>query len=382
MAVPGGLPAAQARLTDLRIALAMKRIVDARGGTASAMANPSAAMLNNAGLQFTAREKRAVRNGAHDVLRMSPLSSPALRQLALIEPDPVKRERLLSLAHSTSRRDVTAALQLAEMNLRRGNAPPALAALNRALIVSSALDETVFPLFAGAATDPTAAQQLGSLLSKDPLWAERFIRWALANPASLGPMSVLVDDIPKSSVARQIGFGQQMVDLLTTQRRYGEAFAVQRAYSDKPPAISNLTSGAFQPLDWQLIDNYDAGSRAIGPNVLEVFANPGRQGDVAQVITRLEPGSHRLVLRLDDTVGNGAQLRFGVACVALRTERSIAERAVPLADGAAAFGFVVPASACEFQRIVLRIAADAESVGALIRSASLGKGAAAAPESE
>lgn len=382
MAATGGLPGAGTRLGDLRIALAMQRIMRANGGTEGALASPPPAMLTAAGFQLSARENADVGNLAREVLRMTPLSSGALRQLALVEQDLDRRERLLRLAHAVSRRDVSATLQLADVQFRKGQITPALSGLNRALIVSSLLDQTVFPLLANAATDPGGAEQLRSLLRRDPEWAERLIRWAIANPATLAPLSAVVGDIPEGSPARQQGLGQQMVDLLTVQRRYAEAFAVQRAYGSSAPSIADLTTGLFPPLNWQLIDNYDSGSRPFGENVLEVFGNPGRQGDFAQIITRLEPGSHRLSLRIDETMGRGAELRFAAMCAGPQADRTVAERTAPLADGTAAFSFEIPASGCQLQRLVLRIAADNDSAGALIRSASLGTGTATSPDGE
>lgn len=383
MAATGGrLPIAGARLIDLRIALAMQQSLRARGVTTANMATLPPSMLGAAGLRLSARENADIASLARDVVRMTPLSSAALRQLAFVEQDPERRERLLRLAHSVSRRDVAAALQLAEMQINKGQVIEALSGLNRALVVSSSLDETVFPLLAGAATDPVGAEQLRSLLRRDPEWAERLVRWAIANPAYLAPIASVVGAIPESSPARQIGLGQQMVDVLTVQRRFAEAFTIQRAYGSDSPSIANLTTGPFPPLDWQLIDNYDSGSRQYEKNVLEIFANPGRQGDFAQVIIRLEPGPHLLTLRIAETMGRGAELRFAAMCLGPRSDRTVAERSVSLANGPVAFGFEVPASECRHQRLVLRTAADNEAVGALVRSASLGMGTATALEGE
>ena len=379
--INASLPQAAARLGDLRILAIYQKSLGPdglaqlqQGGPAAA----SAAMLGGAGMKLSPQERTTIAADARAVLATTPYSSKALRQLATAATDPAQRERLLRLANAVSKRDTMASLQLAELDLRQGRLAGGLAALNQALIVSTNLDNTVFPLLAAAAADPQAAGQIGSLLRRDPEWADRMMRWATANPAAIAPLSSVLRYIPKDSVAHAPGYGQQFIDQLASQGRYAEAFAAFEAYSDHPQDVGNLALDTFRPIDWRLIDNYDTGGRPFGKDQVEVFANPGRLGSVAEVVTRLAPGSYRFSLRLNEALGKEAQLRFAVECVEPGNSRGLTQQAVPLANGPRGFSFTVP-TACAFQKLTLAVEATTDAAGALIGDVALQRGAAAAP---
>lgn len=368
MAAHGGLPMPSERLADLALTTAGQRALKAQG-TAVRPGTLPPSLISGIGLNLPRAGQVMVRNLALDSLAATPLSSEALRQLAYIESDQARRVRLLSLAQAVTRRDVLANLQLAELQLRRNAVASGLAALDQSLVISRTIDGAVFPILLGAAgANEGAARQVGSLLRDDPIWSERMLDWSIANPQSLPALSRIAGYLPSTSPARVPGYGQQVIDLLVTQGRYAEAFRVYRAYAGRPAGLGRITGGAYPPLDWKLLDNYDSGSRLFEEQAVEVFANPGRQGKVAQIFTNLAAGPQRLPLRISEPVGSGARLTFAATCLAGGAERTVAEQEVPLQAGAAAFGFAVPAS-CPFQRIDLGIVAGNEAASALVRGA-------------
>lgn len=377
-AIERSLPQATTRLGDLRILAIYQKSLGPEGLAQLQQGGQAAttAMLGGAGMKLSPQERATIAADARAVLATAPYTSKALRQLATASTNPAERERLLRLANSVSKRDTMASLQLAELDLRQGRLAGGLAALNQALIVSTNLDNTVFPLLAGAAADPQAAGQIGTLLQRDPEWADRLMRWATANPAAIAPLSAVLRYVPKDSLAHAPGYGQQFIDQLAAQGRYAEAFAVYAAYSDHPQQIGNLASDTFRPIDWRLIDNYDTGGRPFGKDQVEVFANPGRLGSVAEVVTRLAPGSYRFSLRLSEALGKEAQLRFGVECVEPGASKGLTQQAIPLTNGPRNFAFAIPAG-CGFQKITLAVEATTDAAGALIGNVALQPGVAA-----
>lgn len=375
-AVYGGLPAPSERLADLAIGNASQRALKAQGTTVRPGALPPS-LISGIGITLPRESQARISALALDALTATPLSSEALRQLAYIESDQTRRVRLLSLAQAVTRRDVLANLQLAELQLRRNAVASGLAALNQSLVISRTIDNAVFPILltaAGAST--TAAREVGGLLTGDPIWSERMLGWSIGNPQYLPALSRIVGYLPSTSPARVSGYGQQVIDQLVTQRRYEEAFRTYRVYAGRPAGVTTLTAGAFPPLDWKLIDNFDTGSRVFEDGVIELFANPGRRGQVAQLYTQLPGGPRQLTLRISETVGSGANLTFAATCLEGETERLVTEQQAPLRNGVQAFRYTVPATGCAFQRIDLGIVAGNDTGGALLR---LAEGQAAAP---
>lgn len=311
-------------------------------------------------------------------MRSSPLSSASLRQLAFFDDDVAQRRRLLDLANQVTRRDILATLHRAELKLRQNDVEGGLADLDQALVVSNTVDSAVFPLLLGAVgANEQLAGAVRERLSREPPWSERMMRWAIANPAYLPILPKVLDAFPARSPARSPGYGQQVVDLLASQRRFPEAFAAYRAFQSEGPDLSNMTRSAYTPIDWKLVDSFDTGARPFDEGQVEIFANPGRTGEFAQVLTNFPGGARRLDLRLHETLGNAGVLHFAAVCLSGRTERIASEREAPLRNGVASFPFSIPASGCPFQRLTLRIEGGTEAAAALIRSVSFGQGGAA-----
>ena len=371
-----GLPQAAAQAAHLRLFEAGQRALDARGKSPPGEFPPS--LASGIGLEILPRDEAAIKAHAMTALRSSPLSSSSLRQLAFFEDDLAQRRRLLDLAERITRRDVLATLHRAELNLRENDVEGGLADLDRSLVVSNTVDSAVFPLLLGAVgASEQLADAVRERLSLEPPWSERLMRWAIANPAYLPILSEVLPAFPANSPARAPGFGQQVVDQLASQRQFPAAFAAYRTFENKDPNLATMTGGNYPPIDWKLVDNFDTGARPFGEGQVEVFANPGRSGEFAQVLTNFPPGARRLALRLDETLGSGGVLRFAAVCLSGRTERIVSELEVPLRDGAAVFTFPVPAAGCPFQRLTLGIEGGSEPAGALIRSVSFGQGVAA-----
>ncbi len=354
-------------VADLALFSAGQSALESKGQVASGAIPPS--LISGIGLEIDAATQARVRGLALAALRSSPLVSSSLRQLAFFEPVSPRKWTLLELSERVSKRDVLATLQLAELRLRRNDVDAGLAGLDRALTVSQDVDTAVFPMLMGAvAAQPDARARVGGLIAGEKLWTERLVRWSIANPAALPALSAIVARIPAKSPARAPGYGQQMVDQLAGQGQWGPAFAVYRTYSPKAQDVGDMQRSTFAPLDWRLIDDYDTGSRTVG-GAVELFANPGRGGQVAQIITRLAPGAHRLALTVRDS--QPGDLTLAVDCLQGTAALPGSRSTLPLTDGAMNYAFSIPGAGCQFQRLSLALTARNDSAGALITSVRL-----------
>lgn len=314
---------------------------------------------------------------ARTALAANPYSAGALRQLAYLEAGAAQKGKLLTLAQRTSRRDTLVSLQLAELRFRRNEAELGVAGLNRSLVTSARLDGVIFPILLSVAGEPEYRRTIGRILSQEPVWMKRLFDWALDNPEYTPTLARLARYVPEQSVAREYGFGPQMVDLLIQQQAYGEAFDTYRAFAGSAPDPTEMTASAYPPLDWRLIDNYDSGARIFDDDTVEIFANPARTGNVAQLVTALNPGRYTLAFDVSETVGRDGEILFLQTCLS-RTggESAGGETRVLLRNGDLRIPISVPPG-CDFQRLALSIAGGNEASGALLRSVRLSPNTAA-----
>jgi hypothetical protein len=356
LAFYGDLPGAAGRLGDQLVANSAQR-ADNSQQPPSAIADLDVLLSNNARI--------ALRRSAERGLAATPLTSVGLRQLALVERDPRQRRRLLELADRVSRRDVLAALQLSQIQAQDGDIQGALNNFNRALVISDEADSLIFPNLMRSTANPEFRAQIADLLRRNPDWAVRLVRWAIDNPEALPALSNLVGRIPRGSEALAVGFGQQMVDQLNNQRRFPEEFAIYDAYSPKPQNPADLSRLAFPPIDWRLIDNIDSGSRPYGKGAIEVFSDPGRTGDVMQMLTRLAPGSYTWSMRIKDSSGQDSQLQLTASCVQAPQTKGLGTLQRPLRNGVLTLQFSVN-SQCPYQMLTVGISGGHEAGDALL----------------
>lgn len=358
----GGLPKAKARLADLRIARATEELVRANPD----MNAPRRNLAGSLASAFTADTRSEVEALALAGLRLTAYNAEALRQLATVEPDQTRRLQLLRLSRSVTRRDVSAAVQLAELQIIDGELRSGLDTLDQALVVSSSFDQTLFPILLSITRDAEAARLLREVFSDDPVWSERLARFAVTDGAAAVAFANIVDAFPTDSRARSIDYGTQLIDRLTADRNYSAAFAAYRAYSDADVDYGAFGTGSLPPLDWRLVDDLDTGSRVLqseGP-ITEIFANAGQEGDIARIVTAFPAGSYTLSMKLRDL--RGADGRLELARICLIDGQELATQSVGTALDAESIelSFDVPGG-CPMQSLRLRASTRNASVSAL-----------------
>ena len=357
-----GLPKAKARLADLRIARAAEELLRDDPD----MQAPGLNLAGSLSSAFSADTRAEVQALALAGLRLTAYNPEALRQLATIEPDRARRLQLLELSRSVTRRDVSAAVQLAELQIVDGELRTSLETLDQALVVSSSFDQTLFPILLSITRDAEAERLLRDVFAGDPTWGERLARFAVTDSATAVPFANIVDAFPSESQARSIDFGTQLIDRLTTDRNYSAAFAAYRAYSETDVDYGAFGTGSLPPLDWRLVDDLDTGARVLqseGP-VTEIFANAGQSGDIARLVTALPSGSYTLSMKLSDIQGANGRLELARICLVDGKELATQSTAVALKAGSIELPFAVPAG-CPMQSLRLMASTRNASVSAL-----------------
>ncbi|MHA7820554.1 MAG: hypothetical protein ACX930_12985 [Erythrobacter sp.] len=362
------LPKAKIRLGDLTIIEAVSDITDPGKQEGTEIHPP--ASVSELAAQMPAASRVRIEARALSGLADTAYSAGALRQLVFVEDDPVRRRALLDLARRVSRRDVSAAAQVAELQFRDGEAAAGLATLDQALAISDALDNRIFPLMLSAGQHPDFAPLLRARLARDPAWAERLARHAAATPSSAPLFASIVGAFPADSRARSVDYGAPLVDSLATNLDPDAAFAAYEAYSSSPQNPTAFGTQPLPPLDWRLVDTIDVGTRVLrarGPRspVIEMFAQARRSGEVARIMLRLDPGTYALGIAVSDPHGNGGTVKLVRTCLEQGRETASAEVATALGAPRLILSFEVPAG-CPFQSLRLSIEADREAVSVLV----------------
>ena len=202
-----------------------------------------------------------------------------------------------------TRRDAPTNLALGELAIGRGDAAGAVRYLGHVVATSELYGDAAADRLMVAARDPAVARILGAALPHNPTWKRRFVpRFVRSTEAADALASTLtvwarsgLDDDDRASLA--IAFRT-----LLKAKADDRAAALYRLLYGGSGSL--VRDGGFDqrdddPFGWQLIS--DSGLSALkapgdsGRNLrLDVVADPGRAGPVADQILALPPGRYRL----------------------------------------------------------------------------------------
>lgn len=365
-------PDAKMRLADLKIAESTaSKIAELRKMPVEKAEDVSTEKLMES-LSIDVRAQ--IYNLAIGVLKRSPYSAGAIRQLAFLEANPNRRKELLTLSQRISRRDVIAAFQLAEMQIQSGSVPSGLAMIDRALTVSQALDATAFPLLLSSARDQEVAHLLRQIFASDPVWGERLAIHAVENATSAQAFVQLANAFPKNSRARSLDYGTQLVDRLANDRNFSAAFEAYDIYSDSPQDFAAFGTGKFPPIDWRLVDNLETGARLLEPDgpIVEIFATAGKRGEVGQILAALPRGQYRLSFDAEEVRGAGGRLSLNLVCLEDGREVGSQENSTTINNGQLAISFTVSAE-CRVQNLRLSAVSYRVDLSALVTNVQISR---------
>lgn len=309
---------------------------------------------------------------AHSALRREPVNVDAARTLALIaarQKNGGEADKWFAITERLSRRDLTTQLWMIEKAVRDGNIRLALRHYDRALRTSRRAPDLLLPTLVAASDDPQIAKPLTELLSTRPAWWKQFLALAVKEVKS---SNVLVEFGQRIRLnpddAEEAGFAVQILGRLIRDGRYTQAFDYYSTIRGRAPsAPALLRDGGFDrnsialPFEWSLHDelNLSATRELFGPGDtrLVLRASGGRGGEIARQILVLPPGRYTLSGRAADTGGSRlSQPTLEVRCM---ESRELSSTALPAAGVNAVdfrFPFVIPASGCRAQSLIIKTA--------------------------
>lgn len=237
-----------------------------------------------------------VRSLALEAYRRDPGSARALALLALAESDNARRNALALAASRTNRRDLTLQGAVLEAHIATGDFDEVVETLDQILRVHPTYRTEFFPILGEALRDESAVPVFARLLDGSSPWHVYFFtNYVLGQPELLANVALLREGRDLAGPE----FDRQLVDRLV---QAGEGEAAARLYlqlsGGKRSAGNGLGWAAeFPPFDWQFTDESDFRAQVSRDGArLELFARPGKGGDIAQRVLPLPSAPFTLKL--------------------------------------------------------------------------------------
>lgn len=240
-------------------------------------------------------------------LRQDPTAVAAVSALGLntqIRGDTPGARRQFAYAEKLSRRDLQTQLWAIEDSVAQGDVPGALRHYDTALRTSRQASDLLFPVLAGALTEPSVRNALVHRLKRDrPSWGIHFMGFAAAqgpDPKASGELFLDLHraGLPPPAVAqaalidRLIGFSEMERAWQLYRRETGASDPERSRDPDfaRDPAIASQ-------FDWQFVNDADiatTGRPEGGGAVVEVSVAPGAGGTILRQMQLLPAGSYRI----------------------------------------------------------------------------------------
>jgi len=314
------------------------------------------------------RRKHAAELGLQ-ALRRDSTNVSALATLGFVTDvagDRTRARNLFINSERLSRRDLRTQLWLIEAEVARNDIPSVLRHYDTAMRTSPAARQTLFPILAGAITEPGIRTELVRRLAARPNWGESFLVHAAISGPDLGSAARLL----QSSAAAKIDVPQQawaaLISRLVDATQYDQAWStyqiVRRGASSLDFRFPDFRQQLdfTTPFDWVLNENSEvtAELNAGADGGLGISASATTGGDFVQQLQLLPPGRYALSGSVRYESGMPAVLPYWrISCLNGTELGRIALR--PTASGRYSGEFSVPA-ACRAQVITLTLDPSSE----------------------
>ncbi len=283
MARTDSVHAARIAPGDARLSLAAARALVASGTSVAAP-------------QVQALARRALARDA---------TLPGAIELRALAAHPREQAHLFALSDAISRRSLGTHLWLIQRAVDRGDVASALNEFDLALRTSSAAPATLFPILAGASSDPALVHPIARLLDRPTEWRMMFLHYAATHAdAASGAAAIMLSMRDRAAIAAE-GVDRMLVGTLVAGRDYALARRVAEHFGHvvkdeliADPDFADPTR--IFPFGWHLSDKGEAGAArgAIGGrDVLAWRTMPGGAGTVASQLLMLPAGHYALATR-------------------------------------------------------------------------------------
>ena len=313
------------------------------------------------------QSRAAIDQLAKQALARSPLSPGAMRVLALLAAgsgDKALARRRFQFAGQLSRRDLATRLWLIQDAVDRDDALGALDQFDMAMRTSMAARPILYPILAGALSDPEYVAPVATVLARQPNWGTEFVISAIQSGKATANIALLLGQYRGPSAAVE----RQLAEILTGQLVSEKRFDMLARYLDSAnaarvgvcPAACRLASAGFDsgglaPFAWNIASEQNVRGD-VRDGLLDIHAGADGQGTAASRLLLLTSGRYMLAaagtLRAVEQVQAGA--RWTMSCV----ESGTVLATLPLGQPASV-AFAVPATGCRAQILRLDVKVDA-----------------------
>lgn len=276
--------------------------------------------------------------------------------------DFARAARLFELSSAISRRSLPTRLWLIQRSVDHGDVAGALANFDVALRTSTAAPPILFPVLAGATSDPGLVRPIARLLDRPSDWRATFLSYAISE-GSAAPIAAVVLSMRDRRAVRAAQADQLLIGRLVEQGQFNIAKQVSdrfgRAKSRGALVADHDFSqaAALYPFGWALTDSAEGGAARIhagGGSALAYRAAASAQGQVATQLLMLELGAYRLATANAAPPADQSSVPFWTVTCAGTGGRQIALLPQPKAVQPAAVAFTVPNS-CAAQWLALNV---------------------------
>ena len=314
---------------------------------------------------------------ARRALRSEPLTTPALRQLGLIEASEQRIDTaapLMRLAYKISRHDLPTLLWSIYGSAMSGEVEASVQYTDEALSISETTGDVLFPGLAASLADPATRKALVSYVRRDRPWIPDFLRFAASSGGSaryVADLVIAAGGLPHSW--RYSGLSALIFDRLAANADFVSAEAymrhLQRGCEDfvgsaslTPCASSNAD---FGPFAWTMIDASGIGGQFDAQNRMQVHASAWEAGRVAAKTIILKGGDYYFTEKVSFPGAARANASWELRCIPSGEDIWTQEIPVTMAVATYRSAITVPAR-CVGQQLILRARNNDDQGGAQI----------------
>jgi O-antigen ligase len=310
-------------------------------------------------------------------LRLSPISTPAMRNVAIIRMMQGRTsagDRLLEIASSLGWRDAITQLWAISAAQRSGEADKAVMRAE-ALFRQGHFEQPALILLLDPRANGKAREQLVKALAERPEWRRGLLRaGSTLQPAVLAQFEQLVAQLGATKAPPTMDEAQPLIDRFIADGAIGRAQHAWAATRGKGLILNgnfedvSQRDGVEVPTDWGISGDGMTGLSLASPSFADKAGRSLRIVNArvgAPVISQrlmLAPGSYQLSYRSSAQQGSGVTLKWTLRCQGQPSGQSSIQEPGPRGRwGVAQAVFTVPNRYCPIQRLALQLIGDSRA---------------------